>query len=191
MGTGTERADVRAMARQALDELAVIFEKLGPDEAERRCREILSARRIACYGAGREGLMVRALCMRLMHLGLDAHMVADMTTPPVGSGDLFIASVGPGELAVASAFLGVAAKAGARTLVVTAQPGGPTSRQADTVIYLPAQTMADDLGGTSILPMGTAFEIALLLFFDLVSIVLRDKTGQTPEEMRGRHTNLE
>src|SRR3712207_7632788 len=46
-------------------------------------------------------------CMRLMHLGLDAHMVADMTTPPVGPGDLFIASVGPGELAVALAFLGV------------------------------------------------------------------------------------
>jgi 6-phospho-3-hexuloisomerase len=52
--------------------------------------------------------------------------------------------------------------------------------------------MADDLGGgTSILPMGTAFEIAQLLFFDLVSIMLRDKTGQTPEEMRARHTNLE
>src|SRR3712207_1866444 len=131
-------------------------------------------------------------CMRLMHLGLDAHMVADMATPPVGPGDLFIASAGPGELAVASAFLGVAARAGARTLVVTAQPSGPTSRQADTIIHLPAQTMADDLGsGTSILPMGTAFEIAQLLFFDLVAILLRDKTGQTPEEMRARHTNLE
>lgn len=185
-------ADIQAMARQALAELSAIFDALGPDQAERMCDEIVRARRIACYGAGREGLMIRALCMRLMHLGLDAHMVAEMTTPPIGAGDLLIASVGPGELAVASAFLDVAKRVGARTLVVTAQPGGSTSRQADTIIYLPAQTMADDLsGGTSILPMGTAFEIAQLLFFDLVSILLRNKTNQTAEQMRARHTNLE
>ena len=30
--------------------------------------------------------MMKALCMRLMHLGLDAHMVGDMTTPPVARG---------------------------------------------------------------------------------------------------------
>jgi len=29
------------------------------------------------------------------------------------------------------------------------------------------------------------------LFFDVLSVMLRDRLGQTPEEMRARHTNLE
>jgi 6-phospho-3-hexuloisomerase len=39
--------------------------------------------------------------------------------------------------------------------------------------------------------MGSLFEAAQLIFFDLISILLRDRSGQTPEEMRARHTNLE
>jgi 6-phospho-3-hexuloisomerase len=52
--------------------------------------------------------------------------------------------------------------------------------------------MARDLAGaTSILPMGSLYEAVQLIFFDLISIRLRSKTGQSAEEMRGRHTNLE
>jgi len=75
---------------------------------------------------------------------------------------------------------------------VTAQPEGPASRVADTIIELPAQTMANDPGGpASLLPMGSLYEAVQLLFFDLVSILLREKTGQSPDQMRARHTNLE
>ena len=59
--------------------------------------ELASARRIVAYGVGREGLMMRALAMRLYHLGLDAHVVGDMSAPPVGPGDLLIVSAGPGR----------------------------------------------------------------------------------------------
>src|SRR5690349_5863774 len=116
--------DVHVMAKQALEELGAVLETLKPETAQVMCDEILKARRIACYGAGREGLMIKALCMRLMHLGLDVHMVGDMTTPPVGPGDLLIVSAGPGDFSTGMALVGVAQRAGARTLVVTAQPGG-------------------------------------------------------------------
>jgi 6-phospho-3-hexuloisomerase len=57
---------------------------------------------------------------------------------------------------------------------------------------LPAQTMANDQNaGGSLLPMGSLYEAAQLVFFDLVSILLRERTGQTPDQMRQRHTNLE
>ena len=184
--------DINAMATQALQEVGAVFAAPLSDAAEQMCKEILNARRIACYGVGREGLMMKALCMRLMHLGLDAHVVGDMTTPPIGPGDLLLVSAGPGAFSTVLALMGVAKAAGARTMVVTAQPGGLAAQQADVVIYLPAQTMADDLSGpTTILPMGSLYEVAQLLFFDLISILLRDKTGQSPEEMRARHTNLE
>ena len=75
--------------------------------------------------------------------------------------------------------------------MVTAQTGvlRPASRRGD---YLPAQTIARDLqAGVSILPMGSLYEAVQLVFFDLISIMLRSKTGQSAEQMRGRHTNLE
>ena len=42
-----------------------------------------------------------------------------------------------------------------------------------------------------VLPMGSLFEAAQLVLFDLVSIMLREKTGQAAGEMSARHTNLE
>ncbi len=180
------------MAQTAIAEIAAVLARTGSDEAERMCAEILRARRIACYGVGREGLMMRALCMRLMHLGLDAHFVGDMTTPAIGAGDLLIASAGPGAFSTVMALQGVAQRAGARVMMVTSQPDGEAPRKAGAVVTLPAQTMADDRGaGNSLLPMGSLYEAAQLVFFDLVSILLRDKTGQTPDQMRQRHTNLE
>jgi 6-phospho-3-hexuloisomerase len=184
--SGTER-----LLTGALDEIRGVLESGAAAEAEKLCDELLAAHRIACYGVGREGLMMRALCMRLMHLGLDAHMVGDMTTPPVGAGDLLVVSAGPGSFSTVKALIDVAHAAGARTTAVTAQPQGEVASAADTVIHLHAQTMADDKGGRSVLPMGSLYEAAMLIFFDIVSIVLRERTDQTMEGMRGRHTNLE
>lgn len=184
--------DIPALARRACAEVAAVFTPATSDAAARMSDEIVRARRIACYGVGREGLMMRALCMRLMHLGFDAHVVGDMTTPPLGAGDLLLASAGPGAFSTVLALLGVARDAGARTLVVTAQPGGAAARQADVVVHLPAQTMADDQGPqTSLLPMGSLYEAAQLVFFDLLSILLRERTGQSAGDLRARHTNLE
>jgi 6-phospho-3-hexuloisomerase len=185
-------ADARELGVAAAREVGKVLERIPPATAEELCAEIERARRIACYGVGREGLMMKALCMRLVHLGLDAHVVGDMTTPPLGERDLLLASAGPGRFSTVLALLGVAREAGARTAVVTAQPDGDAPRQASLVVHLPAQTMADDrAGATSVLPMGSLYEAVQLLFFDVVSIRLRERLGQDPAEMRARHTNLE
>ena len=182
----------QAMAQTALSEIGAALSRVSDEMAERICAEVLSARRIACYGVGREGLMVKALAMRLMHLGLDAHVVGDMTTPPIGKGDLLLVSAGPGSFSTVLALLGVSRAAGARTLVVTAQPAGPAAQSAVVAIHLPAQTMADDCTTSpGLLPMGSLYEIVQLVFFDLVSILLREKMEQSPDQMRARHTNLE
>ena len=183
------------MAGEALRELGAVFAALSPDAAEPLLTELLAANRVALYGVGREGLMMRALTMRLFHLGLDAHVALDMTTPPLGAGDLLVVSAGPGSFATVRALMGVAREAGAKTLLITAQPGGDAAREADTVVVLPAQTMADDRADTdaapALLPMGSLFEAAQLIFFDLVTLLLRDRLGQDAQEMRSRHTNLE
>jgi 6-phospho-3-hexuloisomerase len=185
-------ADVRRLAQDALDEVGAVFAALTPDATAVLVEEIVRAKRLALYGVGREGLMMKAFAMRLSHLGLDAHVVGDMTTPPVGPGDLLITSAGPGGFSTVLALMGVAKEAGARTLAVTAQPGGEAAKRANAVVHLPAQTMADDLSSTpSVLPMGSLYEMALLLFFEVAVILLRGRLGETVETMRARHTNLE
>jgi len=185
-------ADARQLGIGAAAEVADVLARIPDETAEQLCDHLESALRIACYGVGREGLMMKALCMRLMHLGLDAHVVGDMTTPPLGTGDLLLTSAGPGRFSTVLALIAVAREAGAKTVVVTAQPDGEAAREADAVVHLPAQTMADDTGpATSILPMGSLYEAVQLLFFDVVALRLRERLGQSTGAMRDRHTNLE
>jgi 6-phospho-3-hexuloisomerase len=181
-----------ALAHRALAELDRVIDALDAGMADGLASEILAAKRIALYGLGREGLQMRGLAMRLFHLGLDAHVVGDMTLPPVGKGDLLIVSAGPGDLATVAALMKIAADAGARTAVVTAQTTGGAARRADRVLAIPAQTMAADRGDTvSLLPMGSLFEAAMMLVFEILILKLRDQLGETPDSMRRRHTNLE
>ncbi|KAI3985375.1 hypothetical protein MKX01_033689 [Papaver californicum] len=162
------------------------------------------------YGVGREGLMLKALCMRLSHLGISAHCVGDMTTPPISSSDLLIASAGPGGFSTVDAICGVAKSNGARVLLFTAQPDSRSATQYATAIgFIPAQTMANDdvanngdkeeelsLGAVSstrrdLLPMGSVYEGAMFVLFEMVVYELGNILGQSPDAIRSRHTNLE
>jgi 6-phospho-3-hexuloisomerase len=180
-----------ALGRAAVADLDTVFAAMPDDAADPLIEAILSARRIAIHGLGREGLAMKGFAMRLFHMGLDAHVVGDMTTPPLVEGDLLIVSAGPGDFRTIDALLGIAAAAGAKSAVVTARPEGPTAKKADVLTVIPAQTMANDRGGGSVLPMGSLFEIAEAIFFELVILGLRERTGETAETMRARHTNLE
>jgi 6-phospho-3-hexuloisomerase len=180
------------LSRNAMADLAAVFSKMPEDAADSLIEAIVSAKRICLYGAGREGLALRGFAMRLFHMGRDAHVVADMTTPPVGHGDLLIVTAGQGWLPTAETFIEIAQSAGARTAIITAQPKGRATQMVDVRALIPAQTMASDREAkVSVLPMGSLFEIAEAIFFELVVLKLRDRFGETAETMRARHTNLE
>ncbi len=178
---------------RALDEIRACLDKVRDEEVDAAVAEIAGADRIALYGVGREGLQIKGLAMRLFHLGRQAAMVGDMTTPPVGKGDLLIVSAGPGDFSTVSALMGVARRDGARTLLVTAEPNGAAAGLADRVLTVPAQTMASDQGATatSVLPMGSLYEGALYVLFEILILSLRERLGVSPAQMRANHTNLE
>jgi len=179
-------------AAQASEEIRAAVAAVDPKAFAAIVAELEGSRRILCYGVGREGLMMRALAMRLYHLGCDAHVVGDMSAPPVGAGDLLLVSAGPGEFSTVSALIIVAHQDGARIACFTAQPGGAAPRACDLVLTIPAQTMADDqTGAPSLLPMGSLFEGAMYLTFELLVLALRTALGAAPAAMRARHTNLE
>jgi 6-phospho-3-hexuloisomerase len=176
----------------ALGDLTRVFDRIDQAAVDRAVDEIAAAKSIALYGVGREGLQIKGLAMRLFHLGLKAAVVGDMTVPHLGAGDLLVVSAGPGWFSTVDALMGVARRDGARTLVVTAQPDGACAKPADVVLPIPAQTMADDTGAAaSVLPMGSLYEGAQYILFEVMILMLREKLGVTPEEMRANHTNLE
>ena len=185
--------ELATLAARAADEIRDATAGVDPAQMEALVEALAAARRIVCYGVGREGLMMRALAMRLYHMGLDAHVAGDMSCPPVGPGDLMVVSAGPGAFSTVLGLMGVAQGAGATVACITAQPGGEAPRRANLVLVIPAQTMADDRGtaATSVLPMGSLFEGAQYLTFELLILALRDRLGIDPEAMRARHTNLE
>ena len=179
-------SDFAAQAAQAAADIGAATGRVDPAALEGLVQEIAAARRIVLHGVGRAGLMMRGLAMRLAHLGLHLHMAGDMSAPPVGPGDLLVVSSGPGALSTVGALIGVAKAAGARTACVTAQPDGPDPAACDRVLVIPAQTMADDRGAAAsrVLPMGSLFEGAQFLTFELLVLALRNQLGETAETMR-------
>ena len=176
---------------EAAAELSEVADRIDDAALEPTVQAIARAERVMLYGCGREGLMMRALAMRLHHLGLAVCMQGDMSAFPLGPGDLFLCAAGPGELPTSSTLCRVARAAGARVLVVTAEPDGATSALADELLVIPAQTMANDVGSDAVLPMGSLFEGAMFLVFEVLVLRLREVLGESPESMRARHTNME
>jgi 6-phospho-3-hexuloisomerase len=185
--------EMSSLYRTALSELQGVFDRLSDADVDQAIELIAKAKRTVVFGGGRERLQIMGFAMRLYHMGLDVAVEGDMTTPPVGKGDLFIVTVGPGEISTALALLGVAKNAGASILVLTAQPKGRAATYADYVLTIPAQTMADDLGDkkSSVLPMGSLYEGALFVLFEVMVLKLKDRLNIDPQTMRANHTNLE
>lgn len=178
--------------RQALDELHAVLAAVDRKQVDAALELISASKRIALYGVGREGLQVKGFAMRLFHLGLDVHVVGDMTVPHLGTGDLMIVSAGPGTFSTVNALIDVANAAGAKSLCVTAEPEGAAPRSADAMLVVPAQTMArDTTTPSSVLPMGSLYEGALYVFFEVLILELRERLSIDPVSMRARHTNLE
>jgi 6-phospho-3-hexuloisomerase len=177
----------------ALDELRAVLHRIDPQGIEDACALIAGAPRVMGFAGGREGLMLRALVMRLAHLGKWTAYQGDMAAPPLAEGDLLICSAGPGGIATVAALMGQARKAGASVLYLTAEPDRPPADLATRTLVIPAQTMARDTGAaaTSVLPMGSLYEGALFLLFEAMVLRLRDLLDETPESMRARHTNME
>lgn len=187
MTPGDHPADVARI----LAEVGDVFARADRDLASRLAGAIDAARRTLVHSAGRTGLVMRALAMRLNHLGLDGHVVGDMTAPPIGAGDLLIVNASTGDLPSGIAHLESARRAGARTLVVTAATAGRALDLADETLRLPAQTMLDDVGApSSCLPMGSQYELCLFVLTELAILEIARRRGATFLDMRKRHANI-
>lgn len=176
-----------------LDELRCALSQIDDEAAARLAAAILDARRVFGAGAGRSGLMVRAFAMRLMHLGLDTYVVGETTAPSIAAGDLLLIGSGSGSTASLVTSAEKARTLGATLALITIDPNSPIAQLSDVVLTIPAPTpkIKQDLGFTSIQPMGSLFEQSLMLTLDALFLSLMEKSGAKVEDLFARHANLE
>jgi len=155
--------------------------------------DVLSrAERVFVIGVGREGLAARGFAMRLMHTGATVHWGWDDTTPNVTADDVMVMVNGSGSIGHLSYVFDKVRLTGATTVVVTGVPDAPTPRAADHVLAVPGAVY----GGTgdlvaSMQPMGSLFERATGLVFDLLVLEIASRKGCTSADLAARHRNFE
>lgn len=153
-----------------------------------------SSPRIFVAGAGRSGLCMRALGMRLMHIGKTVHVVGETTTPSIAAADLLIVGSGSGRTASLLAMAEQAQRRGAQVLLFTTDAGSPLAELSDLRVVIPAPSFraTDEVhDAISIQPLGTLFEQSMFVLCDSLIVGLMQRTGVSAAQMFERHANLE
>jgi len=182
------------IVEQILAEITACLRQVSDASLNQASARIETAQRIFLAGAGRSGLCMQALSIRLMHLGKTAYIVGVATTPSIQAGDLLILGSGSGQTSTLLAIAQKAVSQGAKILLFTTDEASPLARLADhrVVIQAPSlMTSPGESGFASVQPMGTLFEQSLLILCDSISLRLMAQLGVSAAQMQDRHANLE
>lgn len=166
------------LASQCISALSDISE----GDRDRLADAILGAETVFVFGVGRSGLVAQMFSVRLVQLGLKVYFIGDMTTPIIGPRDAVILVSNSGDTMSVVRTAEIAKRIGTVTVGVTGSKDTDLAHLSDIVIPV---CNPDADGG--IAPLGTAFEDAVLLFFDSMVPQLMRRLGTTEEEMRRRH----
>lgn len=150
-----------------------------------------SAHRVFVHGAGRSGLALRMVAMRLMHLGLTVHVVGEATAPAVGEGDLVILASGSGTTPGIVRAGETATRAGASVATLTTDVDSPLAALSAVTVVVPAAHKTDRSATASRQYAGSLFEQGVLLVGDALFHALWQRSGRTADELWPRHANIE
>ena len=184
-------ADALALIEGELRSLASTIGRDHQEELQDLARHIDAADRVFLLGAGRSGLALRMLGMRLMHLGLSVHIVGDVTTPAIAAADLLVTASGSGTTASIVRAAETAVDVGATVVAVTTTAESPLATLATTALVVPAAQKLDRSATASVQYAGGLFEQAVVLIGDALFHSLWKASGLSADDIWPRHANLE
>ena len=178
------------LTKVVLEEHKQVLLTVNEDETGKLLDAIAEAKCIQVFGMGRMKCAVRAFVMRLMHMGLDAHVVYDTTCPNIGPGDLLI--VNCACTTIGYTVMQFAKRLGARVVAISANPCSKAASLCDFTVNLKGQVHGGrDYEIASIQPMAALFEQAIFIYEDIIIQLLMKKLNITAEQMAKKHTNLD
>jgi len=183
-------SDYHELAKTILKDHEQVLLDVEGEEVVKLLDAIADAKCIQVFGMGRMKCAVRAFVMRLMHMGLDAHVVYDTTCPNIGQGDLLI--VNAACTTIGYTVMQFAKKLGANVVAITANPDSKAANLCDFTVSLRGQVHGGrDYEIPSVQPMAALFEQTIFVFEDIVIQLLMKRLNITAEQMAKRHTNLD
>ncbi|WP_317695768.1 6-phospho-3-hexuloisomerase [Xylocopilactobacillus apis] len=174
---------------QICTELSGVSSNLTDEKANEVLKLIFNSNKIFLSGEGRSGLMVKAFANRLTQMGLNVHVVTEITAPAIGSEDLLIFNTASGKSEFLISQAKSAIKVGAKLVTFTANKDSVLSQKSDAVIVIDAQTKDEEQG--SLQPMGSLYEQTSLLVFDSLMLRALNMGLVTNTKLRSTHSNLE
>lgn len=153
---------------------------------------VLAARHVLVTGEGRSGFMAKAFAMRLMHLGINVHVVGETTTPALGPGDTVVAVSGSGTTQGTVRVAAQANTVGGTVHAVTTDPDSPLARAAATVLVVPAATKYRKPGeATTVQPLSSLFDQTTHILLDVVCLLIAQRRGVDNAAAKAAHANTE
>ena len=178
------------LAEAVLEEHRQVLLAVNEEETEKLLDAIAEAACIQVFGMGRMKCAVRAFVMRLMHMGLDAHVVYDTTCPNIGPGDLLI--VNCACTTIGFTVMQFARRLEAKVVAITANPCSKAASLCDFTVNLQGHVHGGrDYEIPSIQPMAALFEQTIFVYEDIIIQLLMRKLNITADQMAKRHTNLD
>lgn len=175
---------INDLFQRNIDELQALQQVISEEELLKAVEAFEDKQRIFFSGMGRSGNMVKALAIRFMHLGFEAYVAGDASTPAIQSGDLLVAVTSSAKTKVTLNHMETAKKHGATVLLLSANRENPDL--SDHYLCLPAKTEIPSKQHA-----GSLFEQAVLLVGDAVAAYLIEEKQLTTEFMDRRHANLQ
>jgi len=176
------------LSRAVLADVARCVEGVDPGNVDALVDALAAKRRVVLVGTGRSGAVLRAMAVRLGHLGVEARVLGSADHAPIEEGDLVLAGSGSGETPVPLKLTEAAHHAGAKLVVITAAPGSAIARLAQIVVHIPAPVTPQD--GTPH-TLRSLFEECLLIVCDCVCRLLQERLGLSTDDMQARHSPVE
>lgn len=173
-------------------EIRPVLEAMNLDLLHETAQKIVSTHRLFLAGAGRSGLLMEMLAMRLMQAGKVVHVVGDATTPAIEKGDLLCLASGSGETSTMRAIATKGREVGAEILLFTYTPDSSLAKLATTSVFFPVPRDPSRPGGLAgHQRLGTRFDLCLFLWTTFLIDEVVNILGETDEDLQRRHANLE
>ena len=175
-----------------LNECRKILLAVDEQDTERLIDAVLSARRVFFVGVGRVMLSLKSVAKRFAHLGIECHIVGEITEPAIGKEDVLIAASGSGESLFPKEIAKKAKTIGAKVIMIGSNRESTLAKTADFMVRVPTNTKMkceDEIASEQI--MTSLFEQFLLLYGDIVARMIVTKNGIDIDALWDCHANLE
>ncbi len=170
---GPEDLKIREKVDAILDENRRLLQDLDKEAVDGFVRRILTARKVFCSAQGRSGFVLRCFCMRLMHLGCQAHVCGETVTPALGKEDLLVVLSGSGETPSTLEAVKSAKERGTYTIGILGNPDSSIGSLLDNCIHLPGTTkLCRETEPQSVQMSGSLFEQASFLVLEAIILAL-------------------